>query len=67
MMLENLPDPNPEATFQEYREFGLIFCDVDKKLVRHIDPGLTLERPMTIYSVEGDECPYCKFVVTCGK
>jgi hypothetical protein len=51
----------------EYREFGLIFCDVDVKLVRHIDPRLTLERVNTMYSVKGDMCPYCKFVVTLHK
>lgn len=51
----------------EYREFGLIFCDVDKKVVRNVDPRLSLERINTIYSVEGNTCPYCKFVVTVSK
>src|SRR3990167_1365180 len=48
----------------EYRAFGLSFCDVDVKLVRHIDPRLTLERPQTQYSVEGkNNLEYCKFVM----
>lgn len=48
----------------EYREFGLCFCDVDVKLVRHIDPRLTLERPQTQYSVDGcKNYEYCKFVM----
>lgn len=47
----------------EYREFGLCFCDVDLKSVKHIDPALTLERPQTIYSVDGNKTyEYCKFV-----
>ncbi len=48
----------------EHRAFGLSFCDVDVKLVRHIDPRLTLERPQTQYSVEGrNNLEYCKFVM----
>lgn len=50
---------------REYREFGRIFCDVDKKITQHIDPRLTLDVVNYIYSVDSDEtCPYCKFVWT---
>ena len=49
----------------EYREFGRIMCDVDKKLARHIDPRLTLEVPNYVYALKGEEaCHYCKFVWT---
>lgn len=59
----------------EYQQFDLIFCEVDNKLVRQIDPGLTLERPMLAYSVPQEDvpyeciyncenCEYCKFVLT---
>ena len=48
----------------EYREFGLCFCDVDVKLAPHVDPSLTLQRPQTIYSIDGSKsCEYCKFVL----
>ena len=49
----------------EMRKYGIAFCDVDVKLVRHIDPRLTLERPQTQYSVDGSKrsCEYCKFVM----
>jgi len=48
----------------EYREFGLCFCDVDPKLAPRVDPRLTLQRPQTIYSIDGSKtCEYCKFVL----
>jgi hypothetical protein len=52
----------------EYREFGLCFCDVDVKLAPHVDSRLTLERPQTIYSVDGIKtCEYCKFILRINK
>ena len=56
----------------EYQDFGIIFCDVDKKLVPHVHPGLSLERPMLAYHPPKEDvdydcvygCEYCKFVLT---